>query len=254
MPWVPKTHDQDKKYLKEDLHEDYTTDTEITTANIRLIRTVVYMKSAYGSGGGTSTSTNLAYTGSGILGGEGAGSLSGGNSSRILWVKESHKDDPTPDPGPAPTPDPEPEPEPLVAYIEEAPEEAPLVWAKLAPTSSNEKTSPTEMQYVVVALEGEKTLEELGGRATVSMNYTLPAEYAGKTLYVVFRNEDGTLSAIRATYSDITGLLRFITDRLGTFMVVGFDFDGEEFSEEFYEALAQIPELENLFFAEYNPV
>ena len=71
---------------------------------------------------------------------------------------------------------------------------------------------------------------------------------------MVFRNEDGTLTAIRATYSNITGLLRFITYRLGTFMVIGFDFDGEEFSEEFYEALAQQAVLENLVFAEYSPV
>ena len=86
------------------------------------------------------------------------------------------------------------------------------------------------------------------------MNYTLPAEYADQPLYVVFRNEDGTLTAIRATYSNITGLLRFLTDRLGTFMVVGFDFDGLEFSEEFYAALAQLDVLKDLAFAEYSPV
>ena len=33
-----------------------------------------------------------------------------------------------------------------------------------------------------IKLEGEKTLEELGGKATVSMNYTIPEEYAGKQL------------------------------------------------------------------------
>jgi hypothetical protein len=106
----------------------------------------------------------------------------------------------------------------------------------------------------VLALEGGKTLEDMGGSATVTMQYAPPAGYAGKPLYVVFRNEDGTLTAIRATYSGITGLLRFITDRLGSFMVVGFDFDGVEFSEEFYMLLAELPELENLVFAEFSPV
>ena len=119
---------------------------------------------------------------------------------------------------------------------------------------SADAASPAEAQYVVLALEGEKTLAELGGKATVSMNYTLPAEYVDQPLYVVFRNEDGTLTAIRATYSNITGLLRFLTDRLGTFMVVGFDFDGLEFSEEFYAALAQLDVLKDLVFAEYSPV
>ena len=82
----------------------------------------------------------------------------------------------------------------------------------------------------------------------------MPVEYTEKPLYVVFRNEDGSLTAFRASYSEITGLLRFITDRLGEFMVVGFDFDGIEFSEEFYAALAQLEGLENLIYAEYSPV
>ena len=137
---------------------------------------------------------------------------------------------------------------------------------EVAPTASGEKddsaedadsaeaAAPADTTYVLLALEGEKTLEELGGTAAVSMNYTLPVEYAEKPLYVVFRNEDGSLTAFRASYSEITGLLRFITDRLGEFMVVGFDFDGIEFSEEFYAALAQLEGLENLIYAEYSPV
>ena len=39
-------------------------------------------------------------------------------------------------------------------------------------------------------------------------------------------------------------------------MIVGLDFDvpeGEEFPEEFYEALSQLAILENLKFAEYSP-
>ena len=62
---------------------------------------------------------------------------------------------------------------------------------------------------------------------------------------------------VRATWSEHTGLLSFITDRLGTFMVVGLDFDIEEIEElpkDFYDALVKLPELENLVFAEYNPV
>ena len=71
---------------------------------------------------------------------------------------------------------------------------------------------------------------------------------------VVFRNKDNSLTAVRATYSNITQYLVFIADRLGEFMVVGFDFDGKEFSPEFYEALAKLPELENLIFSEISPV
>ena len=202
------------------------------------------------------TQTGTSFTGSGILGGSSAGMVNLGNATIIL----SPEPELEPEPEPEPTPDPGNDMEdsdlvPLVAYVEGAPEVTPLIWVKPASAANGDAVSLKGTQYVVLALEGEKTLEELGGRATVTMEYTPPAEYAGKTLYVVFRNEDGTLTAIPATWS--TGLLSFITDRLGTFMVVGLDFDIEkmkESPEDFYKALAQIPELKDLVFAEYNPV
>ena len=213
------------------------------------------------------TQTGTTFTGSGILGGSGAGSVSfghpGSDPQPIPGPDPGPQPTPDPDPDPRPTPDPDPDPKPtpdpdpkptpLVTHLEEDTGPA-QVWVEVAPAINNNVASPTEIQYVLLALEGEKTLEELGGKATVSMNYTPPAEYTGKQLYVVFRNEDGSLTAIRATYSNITKLLSFITDRLGTLMVVGFEFDGVEFSEKFYEALAQIPELKDLVFAEYSPV
>ena len=227
---------------------NYSMDTPaISAGDICLVRILFIDAQATPEPNSAGSQTSTLYTGSGILGGSGAGSV------HIGRPKQNENNS---DPTSVPNHDPQPTLDltPLVATAEEAPAEAPLVWVEAAPIVNNEAASPTEKQYVLLALEGEKTLEELGGKATVAMNYTPPAEYAGKTLYVVFRNEDGTLTAFRATYSDITGLLRFITDRLGTFMVVGFDFDGVEFSEEFYEALAQIPELKDLVFAEYSPV
>ena len=227
---------------------NYSMDTPVISAgDICLVRILFIDAQATPEPNSAGSQTSTLYTGSGILGGSGAGSV---------HIGRPKQNENNPDSTSVPNPDPQPTLDltPLVATAEEAPAEAPLVWVEAAPIVNNEAASPTEKQYVLLALEGEKTLEELGGKATVAMNYTPPAEYAGKTLYVVFRNEDGTLTAFRATYSDITGLLRFITDRLGTFMVVGFDFDGVEFSEEFYEALAQIPELKDLVFAEYSPV
>ena len=221
----------------------------LSADDICLLR-VSYVKNAEPvAPAGNAAQTGTLFTGSGILGGSGAGSVTIGNATRI-----ENNPDPTPDPGPQPDPDPKPDPVPLAATVEEAPEQVPLIWVEAAPVIYNDAATSAETQYVVLALEGEKTLEKLGGRANVSMKFTLPDEYAGKPLYVVFRNEDGTLTAIRATYSGITGLLRFITDRLGSFMVVGFDFDGVEFSEEFYMLLAELPELENLVFAEFSPV
>ena len=275
--------------------------------NLYLIRVSELMNFPGGQGGSPATSTQTSYTGSGVLGGSGAGSITIGgvtyNLSSATDVNLHPTPDPTPtpdpdpdpqptpdptptpdpdpdpqptpdpdpdpqptpdpDPDPQPTPDPDPDPQPtpdpdpapLVAFVEENTEPE-LVWVEVAPAVNNNAASPVETQYVLLALEGEKTLEELGGKATVSMNYTLPEEYAGKQLYIVFRDKNNKLVAFRARYSNITGLLRFITDRLGTFMIVGLDFDvpeGEEFPEEFYEALSQLAILENLKFAEYSP-
>ena len=223
----------------------------IPADNLCLIR-IIFLKEAKGvAPDSPGTQTGTLFTGSGILGGSGAGSvnigLPGGNGNTNV----------NPAPTPTPVPVPEPDPVPLVATVEEAPEEAPLIWAKVVPAATNDAGSSTETQYVLLALEGEKTLKELGGQATVAMNYTPPEEYVGKPLYVVFRDENNKLVAYRASYSNTTGLLHFITKRLGTFMIVGLDFDitdGEEFPEEFYEALSQMEILENLIFAEYSPV
>ena len=204
-----------------------------------------------------STQTGTSFTGSGILGGSGAGPVNIGNLSII------HDPEPEPEHELEPELDDnteELEPAPLVTYVEEDPDIVPLIWVKLAPAAYYDAVSPTERQYVLLALDGEKTLKELGGMATVAMNYTLPEEYAGKPLYVVFRDENNKLIAFRASYSNNTGLLHFITKRLGTFMIVGLDFDitdipeGEDFPAEFYEALAKLPELKNLVFTEVGVI
>ena len=57
--------------------------------------------------------------------------------------------------------------------------------------------------------------------------------------YVVFRDKDGKLLAIRASYSRLRGELRFETPLLGEFEIICFDFEGEEFSDAFYEALEE---------------
>ena len=75
------------------------------------------------------------------------------------------------------------------------------------------------------------------------MRYELSSQDAGKALYAVFRNADGSFTAVRARYSRMKGELYFDTDRLGAFVVVAFDYDGEEFSDAFYAALESLPEL-----------
>ena len=78
------------------------------------------------------------------------------------------------------------------------------------------------------------------------MDYKPSNKSATDNLYVVFRNEDGTLSAVKARYDSVTGKLIFTTGRLGSFVVVGMRYDGLEFSEGFYEALGNMEEVKEL--------
>ncbi len=65
-------------------------------------------------------------------------------------------------------------------------------------------------------------------------------------LYVIFRNTDGTLTAVRARYDAAAGQLVFTTGRLGRFVVVSMDYDGVEFSGGFYKALEKLDEVKKL--------
>ena len=208
--------------------------TNIPAADIRLIRTLEVSGTNLGTGGGTSTSTNTAYTGSGTLGGSGAGSVTGGGARPILSGTGIHK--PAPDNQDSPKPNGGDTGNENVGggNAAENPQDT-EIWVE------PEKTGES---YMLCAAEGEKTLEERGGRTTVSMRYTPLADSAGRTFYVVFHDDDGKLHAIRASYSRLKGELRFEADMLGHFVIVAFDFDGEEFSDAFYEALAQQKELQ----------
>ena len=75
------------------------------------------------------------------------------------------------------------------------------------------------------------------------MDYTPTEQAAGKPLYAVFRGADGRLRAFRASYGQLTGILHFRTNQLGRFVVVGFEFDEEEFSDAFYSALEACAEI-----------
>ena len=66
---------------------------------------------------------------------------------------------------------------------------------------------------------------------------------AGQKVYAVFRDANNTLKAFRVSYSRLKSEMSFVTDCLGEFILVEFDFEGVEFSPEFYEALEKIVEI-----------
>ena len=181
-----------------------------------------------GMGGGTLTSTDTTYTGSGILGGSGAGSVAGGQRRLAITGDRAPASDTKPDPDPSPAPAPAPAPSPaqdadeLLVWTEEVPEE--------------------NCYELHIEIEGEP-VTRLAEPVTVRMAYT-PADPAEtRPLFVVFRNADGTLTVFEATFDPVTGMLVFSADMAGEFIIVPFEFDGELFSEEFYQALAELAEI-----------
>ena len=78
------------------------------------------------------------------------------------------------------------------------------------------------------------------------MSFRLPDAWSGRPVYAVFRNADGTLTAILVRYAPITQSLAFESTVLGDFVLICPDFDGEPFTPEFYDALKKLPEVQLL--------
>ena len=181
---------------------------------------------------------NTSFTGSGILGGSGsAGSGSGSPVTLRRMQKpssdpenhsQSEPDPPAPDPDP-PAPDPDPDPE-----------------ASLPAASRNDRrvvVSPRGRYYTVRVYNGIREIAEPGQKMTARMKFTLPAGWNRNDIYAVFRNADGSLTAIRASYDEESGTLSFDTDLTGTFALISFPFDGKPYSDKFYDAISELEDI-----------
>ena len=100
--------------------------------------------------------------------------------------------------------------------------------------------------YNLTAYINGAQITELSGVFEAEMEYVLPEEFRDKPLYAVFANEDETsdetLAAVKAEYDEESGTIRFETSQLGEFIIAALEFDGEEFSPEFYDELEKTDE------------
>ena len=184
-----------------------------------------------GTGGGTSTTTNTSFTGSGILGGSGAGSVTGGSQRFALGGTRL--------PAPDPKPDPEPDPAPTAATRPAAAQADSDVRIWTEPEAAD------ECYELHIEIDGE-AVSRVARPVEVRMKYTLAPEAADLPLYVVFVDASGELRAFAAYYDEETGELVFSSDISGTFAVVVFSFDGKLFSAAFYDALAELSPVKAL--------
>ena len=201
--------------------------------DVCLVRIIFQQATSFVEPAGTSTQTGTLFTGSGILGGSGAGSVHYGSTNHSN--QSGTDDDNGTGNGGTDSTTGKTETEPAAETV-----------TMTRPATVWVEAQSDGIRYILCAAEGEKTLRDLGGRVSVSMRYELPPQDTGKALYAVFRNADGTITAARARYSGLKGELSFETDRLGTFVIVAFDFDGEEFSDAFYAALEDLLERQSL--------
>ena len=104
-------------------------------------------------------------------------------------------------------------------------------------------TDKTDFYHLSAYLDGQQIFK-LGNKVTVRFDYPAPA--AEGQLFAVFRNADGSLTAFPARYDAITGQLVFSGDKLGNFVVVCIDYEGELYTKEFYDLLETIESVANL--------
>ena len=201
--------------------------------DVCLVRIIFQQATSFVEPAGTATQTGTLFTGSGILGGSGAGSVHYGSTNHSN--QSGTDDDNGTGNGGTDSTTGKTETEPAAETV-----------TMTRPATVWVDAQNDGIHFTLCAAEGEKTLRDLGGRVSVSMRYELPPQDAGKALYAVFRNADGTITAARARYSGMKRELCFETDRLGAFVIVAFDFDGEEFSDAFYAALEDLLERQHL--------
>ena len=97
------------------------------------------------------------------------------------------------------------------------------------------KVTDMDTCYNLSAYYYGEQIFSLANKLTVRFGYPSPANDG--SLFVVFRNEDGSLTAFPARYDYVKGELVFSGDKLGNFAVVCTDYDGKLYTKEFYDFL-----------------
>ena len=214
----------------------YGSSQSVNAADVVQICRMYYFVATDPMGGSTASATTTAYTGSGVLGGSGAGSVRGG-TQRLAFsggrTNEPDEPEPTDNPGSEDAPN---VPEaPAAGWTASADELK--VWA--------EPNQAEDLFVLHIEING-RDVSRVAEPVKVSLKYVLSGNTGALPLYAVFIDEQGKLVAFEAHYDPETGLLTFETDVTGEFVVIAFAYDGAVFSEEFYKALADLESVRAL--------
>ena len=285
-----------------------------------------------GQGGSAATHTNAAFTGNGVIGGPGSGSVQSG-TGKVIFGKTSYVE-PQPDPGPGPTPGPDPTPTPdPTPGPDPTPDPAPSPEPENGDSvdsdtgiSDSGETTPdnngNNSSTVIPDNNGNnsntkkpddnannrKTVRTSDGKITVTSvstgglvvtvstveqntedqnavnkklpqiwhldvtdsgvhvtdlsenpikavlpftipeNWGDPAKIDNDSLYAVFADESGNLTAYSAEYDPEAGEVSFESKQTGDFVIAKFEYEDMPFTEDFYRKLADLEEI-RLFLA-----
>ncbi len=253
----------------------------IFTLNDAIMVRVLDCMGQGGQGGSAATHTNAAFTGNGVIGGPGSGSVQSGNGT-VVFGKASYTD-------PEPTPSPKPDNNNTgnadtsisgsnkttvsdnkaniiktvktnTGSVSGSSVNAGGLVVTVSPVKQNtegqNKADPEFPQiYKLDVTNAGVPVTDLDGIRvkavfpfTVPESWGDPAKIANDSLYAVFADENETLTAYSAEYDPETGEVSFETEQTGDFIIVQFAYEDEPFTEDFYRALADLEEI-RLFLA-----
>ena len=211
---------------------------------------------------GTGVNSGTSTTGSGVLGGENAGSLTGGNASGILsggrdtqtggqndtltgtntgatgsgvlgggsalaggnaiGVLGGNRQPPAP---------------PTIPATPQGANQAATTNQEVSEYDLVLKVTGSGTQYDLKAFYDGIELKELGGGTVkVELEVQLNPGWDPQDVFAVFRDAQGKLVAVRARYDQRTGKLTFDAPMLGQFRLVYLDWDGTDYTDEAFLA------------------
>ncbi|MBQ3428352.1 MAG: hypothetical protein IJH28_01100 [Mogibacterium sp.] len=232
----------------------------ISLQNVVLIRVLEYWATG-GFGGSSNTHVSSTFTGSGVIGGPGSGNMTTGSGTVVYGTQPE-------DPEPV---NPTPDPLPIVpatydsgngvvitktntgAIVSGANTDALAVNVTLRKPTAKTPAGAPQVWHLDVTKAGVPVTDLKETPVRVTVPFTAPKDWGTPTaeeiaeysLYAVFADEEGKLTAYAAQYDPENGEVWFDAEQTGDFTIVRFDYEKELFTEEFYKALAELEEVKS---------
>ena len=237
-------------------------DKDMETTGVFLIRAVKFTIYPIEFGGAGDISTGTSTTGSGVLGGSNAGSLTGGNASGILSggrdTQTGGQNDTLTGTNTGATGSGvlgggsalaggnaigvlggsrQPPAPPTIPATPQGANQAATTNQEVSEYDLVLKVTGSGTQYDLKAFYDGIELKELGGGTVkVELEVQLNPGWNPQDVFAVFRDAQGKLEAVRVRYDQRTGKLTFDAPMLGQFRLVYLDWDGTDYTDEAFLA------------------